>query len=74
MEREEAEKVIKEYFSPESLGFECVRVSVDSCDFSPYMYEAASKEEDAVKGNFSFENDEKFIFPWLEEIKKHNPD
>lgn len=73
MNSEDAEGVIKEYFSPDRMGFEYVRVSIDSCDFSPYMYEAASSEDDAMKGNYYYENDEQFIFPWLKEISKYNP-
>lgn len=71
MDRSEAVKVLESYYSPESgMGMKYVRLCIDSSDFAPYMYEASSSEEEFRSGIFSFENEERFVIPWLEEIRR----
>ena len=60
--------VLENYFSSSCMGFNKLRLCIDSSDFSPYMYCAVSDADDIRKGNLDLSEDERFIFPVLDEI------
>nr|WP_321306190.1 glycoside hydrolase family 30 beta sandwich domain-containing protein [uncultured Sphaerochaeta sp.] len=70
---DQAESLLSSYFGPEGAGYSWVRINIDSCDFSSFMYCAAEHAEDAIARKLSFNVDEKFIFPWLEKINEIAP-
>ncbi len=63
-------QVIDTYFSPENMGYELVRVHMDSCDFSTEMYEAMSDPTDRELKSFSFARTEKYILPMLTDAQR----
>lgn len=67
MDEEQKRQVLTEYFSPERMNYQMVRVPIDSCDFSLEHFEASSKEN---QEGFSMERAGKYIFPMLEDIMK----
>lgn len=66
MKETQQEEMLSTYFSPEQMGYNHVRIHMDSCDFSTHMYEADPEEEDTELQNFSFADTEKYIIPLLE--------
>ena len=60
--------VLENYFSSSCMGFNKLRLCIDSSDFSPYMYCAVSDADDIRNGNLDLSEDERFIFPVLDEI------
>ena len=66
MPRKEQEELLNMYFRPEQMGYERVRVHMDSCDFCTHMYEADSDETDENLEKFSFADTERYIIPLLE--------
>ena len=60
--------VLENYFSSSCMGFNKLRLCIDSSDFSPYMYCSVSDAADIRSGNLDLSEDEKFIFPVLDEI------
>ncbi|NCB71343.1 MAG: glucosylceramidase [Clostridia bacterium] len=73
LQENQAESLLRSYFGEEGAGYSWVRISIDSCDFSAFMYSAAKNPEDAVARTLSFTVDEQYIFPWLEKINKIAP-
>ena len=72
MSEEQKKELVKTYFSKEQMNYSMVRVHIDSCDFSTGMYEAVSDEMDTEFETFSFARTEKYILPFLEDIKKYS--
>jgi glucosylceramidase len=68
LDRDQAEKLLRSYFGADGAGYTWVRIPIDSCDFSSFMYSAAEKAEDAASRRLSFAVDQKYIFPWLKKI------
>ena len=64
------QQVIQSYFSPDRMGYNRVRIHIDSCDFSTGMYEAMSKPDDWNLETFSFARTEQYILPMLEDAQK----
>ena len=64
------QQVIQSYFSPDRMGYNRVRIHMDSCDFSTGMYEAMSKPDDWNLETFSFARTEQYILPMLEDAQK----
>ena len=64
------QQVIQSYFSPDRMGYNRVRIHMDSCDFSTEMYEAMSKPDDWNLETFSFARTEQYILPMLEDAQK----
>lgn len=70
MSPEQKRKVIDAYFSPDRMGYDRVRIHMDSCDFSTEMYEAMSDPEDRELSSFSFARTEKYILPMLADAQR----
>ncbi len=62
--------MMESYFSPDHMGYELVRIPMDSCDFSTGMYEAMSDPQDRDLKSFSFARTEQYILPMLEDAQK----
>lgn len=70
MDEEQKAQVVRSYFAPSQMGYNRVRIHMDSCDFSTEMYEAMSDPEDRELNGFSFARTEKYIIPMLEDAQK----
>lgn len=70
MNEEQKREVIETYFAPDQMGYNRVRIHMDSCDFSTEMYEAMSAPDDRELRSFSFSRTEKYILPMLEDAQK----
>lgn len=70
MSPEQKREVVETCFSPDRMGYNRVRVHMDSCDFSTGMYEALSDPEDRALKDFSFARTEKYILPLLTDAQK----
>ena len=70
MNEEQKREVIETYFSPDQMGYNRVRIHMDSCDFSTQLYEAMSDPDDRGLNSFSFARTEKYILPMLEDAQR----
>lgn len=70
MEQEDKDKVTDTYFGKDGIGYNRVRIPVDSCDFSLEQFQAVSDEEDGELKSFSLEREKKYIYPLWEDVKK----
>lgn len=70
MDAEQRRQVIQSYFSPNQIGYNRVRIHMDSCDFSTGMYEAMSDPDDRALDSFSFVRTEQYILPMLADAQK----
>lgn len=70
MKEEQKQRFVTACFSPEGLGYNRVRIPLDSCDFSCEMYEAMSDPNDRELKSFSFARTERYILPLLEDAQK----
>lgn len=70
MSAEQKQQVIQSYFAPSQMGYNRVRVHMDSCDFSTGMYEAMSDPDDRDLTSFSFARTEQYILPMLADAQK----
>jgi len=70
LDQKQRKQVVETYFSPEKMGYELVRVHMDSCDFSVEMYEAMSDPNDRALDSFSFARTEQYILPMLADAQK----
>lgn len=70
MDEGQKQQLMETYFSPEKMGYNRVRIHLDSCDFSTEAYEAMSDPEDRELNSFSFARTEKYILPMLEDAQK----
>ena len=59
------QKVLKDYFSPDGIGYNLIRIPIGSCDFSLSSYSYSRKSNLA---DFSIEEDRKYIIPALKNI------
>ena len=62
--------MLSTYFASEHMGYNQVRIHMDSCDFSTHMYEADPYKDDTELEKFSFADTEKYIIPLLEAAEK----
>lgn len=70
MNEEQKRQVIETYFAPNQMGYNRVRIHMDSCDFSTEMYEAMSNPDDRELNSFSFARTEKYMLPMLEDAQR----
>lgn len=70
LNEEQKEQMLDMYFNAENMGYNRVRIHMDSCDFSTKMYEAAPEESDENLEHFSFADTEKYIIPLLKAAEK----
>ncbi|MCD7880624.1 MAG: glucosylceramidase [Clostridiales bacterium] len=69
MNREQQHRMIHIYFSPDEMGYNRVRIHLDSCDFCTDLYEADGDPEDATLANFDFSRTERMILPMLRDAE-----
>lgn len=70
MTKEQQEELLTMYFDEANMGYNQVRIHMDSCDFATHLYEADPDEEDEELTKFSFADTEKYIIPLLEAAQK----
>lgn len=70
MTEEQRHQMMETYFSPQQMGYNRVRIHLDSCDFCPEMYEADSDETDCFLDKFDFSRTEALILPMLRDAEK----
>lgn len=70
MTEEQCHHMMETYFSPHGMGYNRVRIHLDSCDFCPEMYEADSDENDPLLEKFNFSRTEALILPMLRDAEK----
>lgn len=68
MSKHDSDEVIESYFGHNGIGYQFIRVHIDSCDFCERQYCACTSLSDFENGNYNFKYDEKYIFPWLDSI------
>lgn len=66
MDEQQKKELIEMYFGEGKMGYQLLRIPIDSCDFSLEQYEASSKEE---QGDFSLARAKQYIMPMFEDIK-----
>ena len=66
MNSEQKHMVIEQYFAPDKMNYQFVRIPIDSCDFSRGQYEAAFHRD---LSDFSFDRLEKYILPMLDDAQ-----
>ena len=69
MPKKQQEEILQAYFGPEGIGYNTVRVHLDSCDFSVRMYAAAKDWKAGSADNvFRFTKEQKRINKYLKRI------
>ncbi len=71
MSAEQKRRFISEYFGIDKMNYTCVRVPVDSCDFSLESFQSSYREEDSGVCSVSYEREERYIMPLLKDIKEY---
>ena len=66
LSEEQQNQMLDMYFSDDKMGYERVRIHMDSCDFSTRMYEADPDKDDKNLEKFSFADTERYILPLLD--------
>lgn len=74
MKEENKEKLLHTYFGREGIGYNRIRIPIDSCDFSLEQFQAVSDKADLECKDFSLERWKKYIYPFWEDIKKVSKD
>ncbi len=69
MTQAQRQQMMETYFSPRQMGYNRVRIHLDSCDFCPEMYEADSDEQDCLLEKFDFSRTEALILPMLRDAE-----
>lgn len=70
MSDKQKQEMINIYFKEDDMGYNRVRIHMDSCDFSTHLYEADSDPDDIDFSKFSFTDTEKYIIPLLNDAQK----
>lgn len=70
MDEESRKKVLDAYFGKEGIGYNRIRIPIDSCDFSLGQFQAVTDREDSEFRGFSLDRWKKYIYPMWEDIKK----
>lgn len=70
MSPEQRKELMQMYFSPEQMGYDRVRIHMDSCDFCAEMYEADGDPDDADLSAFDFSQTERLILPMLRDAQE----
>lgn len=69
MTQAQRQQMMETYFSPRQMGYNRVRIHLDSCDFCPEMYEADSDAQDCLLEKFDFSRTEALILPMLRDAE-----
>lgn len=70
MSEDQRHQMMEMYFSPEQMGYNRVRIHLDSCDFCPEMYEADGDLYDNALEKFDFSRTESMILPMLQDAEQ----
>lgn len=70
METADRKKAVESYFGGKGIGYNRVRIPMDSCDFSLEQFQAVTEEEDEAFTSFSLEREKKYIYPLWQDLKK----
>lgn len=70
LSEKQQDEMLTMYFDERHMGYNQVRIHMDSCDFSTHLYEADSDEQDEKLEKFSFADTEKYIIPLLDAAQK----
>lgn len=70
MGKADREKMVNAYFGAEGNGYCCVRIPIDSCDFSVEQFQAVDDPEDTAYQTFSLERWKKYIYPLWQDIRR----
>lgn len=70
MDQESKEKVLHTYFGKEGIGYNRIRIPIDSCDFSLGQFQAAADREDPEFKTFSLERWKRYIVPMWNDVQK----
>ncbi len=68
LSEDERKKVLNYFFNPDTPVFDYLRIPIDSSDFSLSPHSACHTMEDWNKREFDYSIEEKYIFPYLDEI------
>lgn len=74
MSGDDKKRMLDAYFSEKGIGYNRVRIPIDSCDFSVEQFQAVTDKEDLEFKTFSLEREKKYIYPFWEDIKKLSTD
>ncbi|MBD5458604.1 MAG: glucosylceramidase [Lachnospiraceae bacterium] len=74
MDEANQEKILHTYFGKEGIGYNRIRIPIDSCDFSLEQFQAVSDKDDLEFKNFSLARWKKYIFPLWKDIQKMTKD
>ncbi len=59
------DELIEAYFGEKGSRYSCLRISLDSCDFSIGHYQAVTDKDDTEFKSFTLERDEKYVIPFI---------
>ena len=66
------EKLLHTYFGKEGIGYNRIRIPIDSCDFSLEQFQAAADRGEPEFENFSLKRWQKYIYPMWKDLQKIN--
>ncbi len=71
---ESRERLLRELFAPDEMGFSTCRICVGSSDYSTAAYSYDDGAPDPELAHFSIEHDRDYILPILRAARRTNPD
>lgn len=74
MDEKSRKRVLDTYFGKEGIGYNRIRIPIDSCDFSLEQFQSIAGGEDLESGELSLERWKKHIYPMWEDIQKISGD
>lgn len=74
MKEADKEKVVHTYFGKEGIGYDRVRIPIDSCDFSLEQFQAVSDRNDLEFKGFSLARWKTYSYPLWKDIQKVTKD
>lgn len=63
-------KVVERYFGKDGIGYNRIRIPLDSCDFSVEQFQAVTEKGDETLASFSLEREKKYIYPLWQALQK----
>lgn len=70
MDEKNKKKILDAYFGAEGLGYNRVRIPIDSCDFSLEQFQAVTDSGDLEFKAFSLDRWKKYIYPLWTDVRK----
>lgn len=74
MDEEDRKRVLNTYFGKDGIGYNRIRIPLDSSDFSLEQFQAVTDKEDSEFKTFSLERWKKYIYPMWKDIQKMSGD